>query len=135
MASVNIDNKNIKLPDTVDNLSISIGVGGVTPSVSCSFGFSATSDVTLVNWALKPQSADRFKKVIIQTFDRDKVVNKTWTIGKAYVTGYQESEGGMGQASYTSVSLEGVLISGEIYKDEKTIIEVAGGTAEKNPGA
>jgi len=132
MSKINISGKEIT---KVDHVSFMLAGGGgtVEPTVNCTYTMPATEDNSLVEWMLAKQSPDRYKKVVIETYDRDGVLNKSWTLNKCYIASYAESEDGMGHETSVHVTLVGVLASGTTY-DGKNILQVKGGKKEKDVG-
>lgn len=51
-----------------------------------------TYETYVTDWVLEPQSAKRFREVILKTTDRDGIVKHTWDLKKAYVHHYEEME-------------------------------------------
>jgi len=132
MPKINIGGKEIT---KVDHVSFALSGGGGTaePHVSCSLSMPATEDTTLVEWMLAKQSPDRYKKVVIETYDRDAVLNKEWTLHKCYIASYSESEDAMGHVSSVHATLIGVLASGTTY-DGKNVLKLKGGNKEAEEG-
>jgi len=132
LPKINISGKEIT---KVDHVSFMLAGGGgtVEPTVNCTFSMPATEDISLVEWMLAKQSPDRYKKVVIETYDRDGVLNKEWTLHKCFITSHSETEDAMGHTSTIQVSLKGVLASGTTY-DGKNILTVKAGKKEKDQG-
>lgn len=132
MPKINISGKEIT---KVDHVSFALSGGGGTaePSVTCSFSMPATEDTSLIEWMLAKQSPDRYKKVVIETYDRDGVLNKEWTLHKCYIASHSETEDAMGHVSSVQVTLVGVLASGTTY-DGKNVLTIKGGKKETDEG-
>ena len=132
MPTVNISGTKLVKVDHV-SFSMSGGGGEVHPMVSCSFSLPATDQTTLVDWMLTKQSPDRYKKVVVETLDKDGKVDKTWTLHKCYIASYSEAESGMGHDTSISCTLIGVLASNTEYTG-KNIVEVKAGVKETTDG-
>jgi hypothetical protein len=113
--------------------SLSGGTGSSEPSVTCEFSMPATENISLVAWMLKKQSEDRYQKVVVETHDRDGIPNKKWTMDKAYIASYTETENAMGHVSELHVTMLGVLSSGTTY-DGTNVLKVEAGKAENKTG-
>ena len=122
-----------KLPN-VDTVTVTISLSGGEatrlPDCSASFTYPTDEDTILTDWLLAPQSANRFKKVEIKTYDRSKKVNKTWTFAKAYLAGLSEGEYSGEGANMTSATIIVTLIHAKEDYNGKNILEVAAGEAE-----
>jgi len=122
-----------KLPN-VDTVTVTISLSGGEatrlPDCSASFTYPTDEDTILTDWLLAPQSANRFKKVEIKTYDRSKKVNKTWTFAKAYLADLSEGEYSGAGANMTSATIIGTLIHAKEDYNGKNILEVAAGEAE-----
>lgn len=96
-------------------------------------------DTMIAEWALAPHSAGRFKGVELQTMDRSRAVNHTWTLHKAYVQSYTEKEfppmsgSDTDQGNYIELLIRGTLVHNNVDYDGKNILTVAAGEAEPNP--
>jgi len=126
-----------KLPN-VDTVTVTISLSGGEatrlPDCSASFTYPTDEDTILTDWLLAPQSANRFKKVEIKTYDRSGTLNKTWTFPKAYLAALSETETGGGELTSTSFTVVGMLIHATEKYDGKNVLEVTKGEAEANPG-
>ena len=95
-------------------------------------------DTMLAEWALSPQGPKRWKTVELQTQDRSRKTNHTWTLQKAYVHHYAETEfpadSGEEYAIGNAVELviRGTLVHNNVDYDGKNILTVAAG--EDEPG-
>ena len=95
-------------------------------------------DVMLADWALAPQGPKRWKTVEVQTQDRSRKTNHTWTLHKAYVHQYEEvefpEESGSDneQGNYIELIIRGTLLHNNVDYDGKNILLVAAG--EDEPG-
>jgi hypothetical protein len=93
-------------------------------------------DVMVAEWALSPHGDKRWKTVELQTQDRSRKTNHTWTLHKAYVHNYEEVEfpAGSGsetdQGNYVEIVVRGTLLHNNIDYDGKNILQVAAGEAE-----
>ena len=93
-------------------------------------------DTTIAEWALAPHGPKRWKTVELQTTDRSKVVNHTWTLHKAYVHSYVEREfppesaSSTDQGNYIQLILRGTLQHNNVDYDGKNILSVAAGAPE-----
>ena len=96
-------------------------------------------DTMIAEWALAPHSAGRWKTVEVQTMDRSRVVNHTWTLHKAYVHSYTEKEfppqsgSATDQGNYVELVIRGTLVHNNVDYDGKNVLTVAAGAAEPNP--
>lgn len=96
-------------------------------------------DTMLAEWALSPHSTGRWRTVELQTLDRSRKVNHTWTLHKAYVHTYTEKEfppqsgSTTDQGNYVQLIVRGTLIHNNVDYDGKNILTVAAGEAEPNP--
>ena len=122
-----------KLPN-VDTVTVTISLSGGEatrlPDCSASFTYPTDEDTILTDWLLAPQSANRFKKVEIKTYDRSKKVNKTWTFAKAYLAHLDEGEYKEGGANMTTATIIGTLIHAKDDYNGKNVLEVTAGQAE-----
>lgn len=97
------------------------------------------NDIMIAEWTLAPHGPKRWKTVELQTLDRSRKVNHTWTLHKAYVHSYREVEFPEGAGSLTDqgnwyeIVVRGVLMHNNLDYDGKNILQVAAGEAE--PGA
>ena len=128
MPKINIGGKEITRADHV-SFALSGGGGTTEPAVTCTFSMPATEDTTLIEWMLVKQSPERYKKVVIETYDRDGSLNKEWTLHKCYIASYSESEDAMGRVNEIHVTLVCVAASGSTY-DGKNILTVKAGRKE-----
>ena len=96
-------------------------------------------DTMIAEWALAPHSAGRWKTVEVQTMDRSRVVNHTYTLHKAYVHSYTEREfppqsgSQTDQGNYIEIVIRGTLVHNNVDYDGKNVMTVAAGEAEPNP--
>jgi hypothetical protein len=123
-----------KLPN-VDTVTVTIGLSGGEatrlPDCTATITFPTDEEIVLTDWILAKQSADRFKKVEITTYDRSKKVNKTWTFEKAFISSFSEGEYSGEGANMTSFTIVGTLIHAKEDYNGKNILEVKPGEAEK----
>lgn len=99
------------------------------------------NDDTLARWAMAPESADRFRRCELVVNHRDGAAAHTWTLLKAYLHEYCETEfpeeGAPGNASdagnYIRLKIRGTLLHPEDY-DGENVMTVAPGEAEALPG-
>lgn len=95
-------------------------------------------DVMVAEWALAPHGPKRWKTVELQTQDRSKKTNHTWTLHKAYVHSYTEREfpsqsgSETDQGNFVEIVLRGTLLHNNTDYDGKNILQVTGG--EPEPG-
>lgn len=95
-------------------------------------------DVMVAEWALAPHGPKRWKTVELQTQDRSKKTNHTWTLHKAYVHSYTEREfpsqsgSETDQGNFVEIVLRGTLLHNNMDYDGKNILQVTGG--EPEPG-
>jgi hypothetical protein len=93
-------------------------------------------DVMIAEWALAPYGDKRWKTVELQTQDRSRKTNHTWTLHKAYVHRYEEVEFPKGsgsatdQGNYFEIVVRGTLQHINVDYDGKNILQVAAGEAE-----
>ena len=96
-------------------------------------------DVMLAEWALAPHGPKRWKTVELQTLDRSRTVNHTWTLHKAYVHSYNEVEfpessgSETDQGNYYEIIVRGTLLHNNLDYDGTNILQIATGEAEKKP--
>src|SRR5579871_423790 len=96
-------------------------------------------DTTVAEWALAPHGTNRWKTVELQTQDRSRKTNHTWTLHKAYVHSYEEKEfpeqsgSTTDQGNYIHVIFRGTLLHNNVDYDGKNILTVAAGEAEPLP--
>ena len=95
-------------------------------------------DTMISEWALAPQGPKRWKTVELQTQDRSRKTNHTWTMQKAYVHSFRELEFPRGsgsetdQGNYYEIVVRGTLLHNNVDYDGKNILTVAAG--EDEPG-
>ena len=108
------------------------------PIMQFVIGLPLEDDTMIAEWALAPHGPKRWKTVELQTLDRSRKVDHTWTLHKAYVHNYQEKEFPVGsgsdtdQGNYYEVVLRGTLVHNNVDYDGKNILQVAAGEAEPN---
>lgn len=96
-------------------------------------------EIFIAEWALQPHGPTRWKTVELQTYDRSRKVNHTWTLHKAYVHSYRElefpegSRGTTDQGNFIEFIVRGVIPHTNLDYDGKNILEVKPGEAEPNP--
>ena len=131
MPDVSIGGTNLPNVDTVTvNISLSAGEATRLPDCTASFTYPTDEVTILTDWLLAPQSANRFKKVEIKTYDRSKKLNKTWTFAKAYLAHLDEGEYTDSGENMTSATIVGTLIHAKADYDGTNILQVAGGEVE-----
>ena len=122
-----------QLPN-VHEVTVNIGLSGGEatrlPDCSATITFPTDEETILTDWILAKQSADRFKKVEITTYDRSKNKNKTWTFAKAYISSFNEGEFSSDGPNYTTFTIVGTLIHAKEDYNGKNILEVKPGAAE-----
>jgi len=95
-------------------------------------------DTMLAEWALAPQGPGRWKTAELETLDRSRKVNHTWTLHKAYVHEYNEFEfteaSGTAneQGNHVELIIRGTLMHTNVDYDGQNILKVAAG--EPEPG-
>ena len=82
-----------------------------------------------------PHGPKRWKTVELETLDRSKKVNHTWTLHKAYVHEYIEREFPEGrpetdQGNFIRLIVRGTLVHNNVDYDGKNILSVAAGAPE-----
>src|SRR5919199_5103132 len=93
-------------------------------------------EVTIAEWALAPHGPKRWKTVELQTQDRSRKTNHTWTLHKAYVHSYVEKEFPEGsgsvtdQGNYIEIVVRGTLLHNNVDYDGKNILQVTAGEPE-----
>ena len=95
----------------------------------------------LALWAMAPESANRFKRCELVINHRDATAAHTWTLLKAYVHEYSETEfppqGAPGNATdagnYIRLLIRGTQLSPEDYTGDN-VMTVAPGEQEALPG-
>lgn len=94
-------------------------------------------DTMIAEWALSPHGMARWKTVELQTQDRSRTTNHTWTLHKAYVHSYVEKEfpvesgSDTDQGNYFEIVVRGTLLHNNVDYDGKNILSVAAGEPEK----
>jgi len=99
------------------------------------------NDDTLAKWAMAPESADRFRRCELVINQRDGSAAHTWTLLKAYVHEYRETEfpvegaasGATDAGNFITLAIRGTLLHPEDY-DGENVMTVAPGEAEALPG-
>ena len=92
----------------------------------------------IAEWALAPHGPRRWKTAELQTQDRSRKTNHTWTLHKAYVHSYVDREfpehsgSATDQGNYVEVVIRGTLVHNNVDYDGKNILQVAPG--EPEPG-
>ncbi|MBC8103162.1 MAG: hypothetical protein H7Z41_11300 [Cytophagales bacterium] len=93
-------------------------------------------DTSIAEWALAPHGPRRWKTVELQTQDRSRKTNHTWTLHKSYVHNYTEKEfpaqsgSDTDQGNYIEIIVRGTLVHNNVDYDGKNILQIAAGEAE-----
>jgi hypothetical protein len=96
------------------------------------------NDVMIGEWALSPHGPKRWKTVELQTLDRSRKTNHTWTLHKAYVHSFREVEfppqsgSETDQGTYYEIVVRGTLLHNNLDYDGQNILKLVPG--EPEPG-
>jgi hypothetical protein len=128
----------------VNNASVEITHGDAReamqiPIMQFTIQIPLDNETMIAEWALAPHGPKRWKTVELQTLDRSRKVNHTWTMHKAYVHSFREVEFAPGAGSNTDqgnwfeIVVRGVLLHNNVDYDGKNVLQVAAGEKEPDP--